>query len=139
MATPESRPEVTIERRVEWHDTDAAGHQHHSAVLRWVESAEAELLRGLGLAHLFGHAPRVRHEVDYRARLWFGEVVRTRLWIARVGRSSLRYEFTVRGESGVAAEGALVIAHVEPGAPGATPWPEDVRSTVAGLVGVVDR
>ncbi len=130
MATPDHRPEVTIERRVEWHDTDAAGHQHHSAILRWVEHAEAELLRGLGLSRLFGRSPRVRHEVNYRARLWFGESVRTRLRVVEVGRTSLRYDFTVHGESGVAADGTLVIAHVEPGAAGASPWPDDVRSTL---------
>ncbi|CCH31349.1 thioesterase family protein [Actinosynnema sp. NPDC047251] len=134
MATPDLRPEVTIERRVEWHDTDAAGHQHHSAILRWVEHAEAELLRGLGLARLFGRSPRVRHEVNYRSRLWFGETVRARLAVVRVGRTSLHYEFTVHGESGMAADGTLVIAHVEPDAPGATPWPDDVRSALAGPV-----
>jgi len=35
---------VVIERRVEWPDTDADGHQHHSVVMRWVEEAEAALL-----------------------------------------------------------------------------------------------
>ncbi|MBB5953925.1 acyl-CoA thioester hydrolase [Saccharothrix tamanrassetensis] len=132
MADSTQGLEVTIERRVEWHDTDAAGHQHHSAILRWVEQAEAELLRRHGLARLFGRTPRVRHEVDYRSRLWFGEPVRTRLRIAGLGRTSLRYEFTVHGESGVAAEGSMVVAHVAPGAPGATPWPDDVRAELGG-------
>ncbi|WP_433259971.1 acyl-CoA thioesterase [Actinosynnema sp. CS-041913] len=141
MATPEATAggEVTIQRLVEWHDTDAAGHQHHSAILRWVEQAEAELLRGHGLAGLFGRTPRVRHEVNYRSRLWFGETVRTRLRIVRLGRTSLRYEFTVHGESGVAADGTMVIAHVEPDAPAATPWPPEVRSALAGVVEVVGR
>ena len=59
-------PEVEIERRVEWVDTDAAGHQHYTAILRWAEAAEAELLRSLGIDWLFGRTPRVRHEVDYQ-------------------------------------------------------------------------
>ncbi|MBW4718510.1 acyl-CoA thioesterase [Saccharothrix obliqua] len=128
MATPDPRSGVTIERRVEWYDTDAAGHQHHSAVLRWVEQAEAELLRGLGLAGLFGRTPRVRHEVNYRSRLRFGEVVRTSLRVVDLGRTSLRYEFAVRGATGPAADGVLVVAHAEPDAPGATPWSDDVRA-----------
>ncbi len=47
LADPAS---VVIERRVEWPDTDAAGHQHHSVVMRWVEEAEAALLEPLGLS-----------------------------------------------------------------------------------------
>lgn len=122
--------DVTIERRVEWHDTDAAGHQHWSAVLRWVEQAEAELLRQHGLSWLFGRTPRVRHEVNYRARLWFGETVRTRLWITRLGRTSLHYAFEVHGESGLAADGKLIIAHAQPDSPTATTWPDEVRAAL---------
>ncbi|RKT54846.1 acyl-CoA thioesterase [Saccharothrix australiensis] len=138
-ATPDGRFEATVERRVEWHDTDAAGHQHHSAVLRWAEQAEAELLRRHGLARLFGRTPRVRHEVDYRARLWFGECVRTRLRVVRLGRASLEYAFTVHGESGLAAEGRVVVAHVPPGASAGTPWPDDVRSALDGAAGAGRR
>lgn len=123
-------PEVTIERVVEWHDTDAAGHQHHSAILRWVEAAEAELLRTLGLDWLFGRTPRVRHEVDYRARLRFGETVRTRLRVAAIGRTSLRYGFEVHGAQGLAAQGQVVIAHAEPDSGRATPWPPHVRAAL---------
>lgn len=133
METPAQAPaahgrhQVTIERRVEWHDTDAAGHQHHSVVLRWVEAAEAELLRARGMSWLFGRTPRVRHEVNYHARLWFGELVRIRLWVARVGRASLHYSFEVHGGMGLAADGTVVIAHAEPDAPKAASWPDDVR------------
>jgi acyl-CoA thioester hydrolase len=128
---PGFRAEVTIDRRVEWHDTDAAGHQHYSAVLRWVEAAEAELLRQRNLAWLFGRTPRVRHEVDYRARLLFGEPVRTRLWVERIGRTSLHYGFEVTGPTGTAAEGTVVIVHAALDSPGATPWPDEVRTALA--------
>ena len=118
--------EVTIERHVEWHDTDASGHQHNSAVVRWAEDAEAELLRRHELAWLFGRTPRVRHEINYRGRLWFGEPVRIRLCVGEVGRASMRLEFEVSGPRGVAADGVVVIVHAEPDAPSATPWPEAV-------------
>ena len=121
-------PEVEIERRVEWVDTDAAGHQHYTAILRWAEAAEAELLRNLGLDRLFGRTPRVRHEVDYKGRLWFGEIVRTRLWVDALGRTSLRFGFTVHGPKGLAAQGTVTIAHAEPDQPRATPWPDEVRA-----------
>ncbi|WP_274564561.1 acyl-CoA thioesterase [Streptomyces spiramyceticus] len=129
--TPQNLPSVVIERRVEWIDTDAAGHYHHSTVVRWVESAEAVLLRRLGLAHLFGSTPRVRFEADYRARLWFGETVRTELRVTKVGTSSLHYAFTVRGESEeAAATGRMVIAHAAARATGSVPWPDDVREVL---------
>ncbi|WP_156722174.1 acyl-CoA thioesterase [Streptomyces apocyni] len=124
-------PSIVIERRVEWPDTDAAGHYHHSTVVRWVEAAEAALLRRLGLAHLFGSTPRVRFEADYRARLWFGESVRTELQVTSVGTSSLHYGFTVRGEKwAVAAVGRMVVVHSAARATGSTPWPDGVRDVL---------
>lgn len=133
-------PSVVVERRVEWTDTDAAGHYHHSTVIRWVEAAEAVLLRRLGLSHLFGSTPRVHFEADYRARLWFGEAVRTELRVTKVGASSLHYAFTVRGEPGPngaggphgteAATGRMVIAHSAARATGTTPWPAEVREVL---------
>ncbi|MFJ7779196.1 acyl-CoA thioesterase [Streptomyces yangpuensis] len=119
---------VVVERRVEWADTDAAGHYHHSTVVRWVEAAEAVLLHRLGLSHLFGSTPRVHFEADYRARLWFGDTVRTELRVTRVGAASLHYAFTVRGaQGGEAATGRMVIAHSAAHATGSTPWPDGVR------------
>ncbi len=40
---------TTLQRRVQWIDTDAAGIWHHSNVVRWAEEAEAELHRQLGI------------------------------------------------------------------------------------------
>ena len=39
-------PAIRVERTVEWPDTDAAGHYHHSSVIRWVEAAETVAARG---------------------------------------------------------------------------------------------
>ncbi|WP_307806455.1 thioesterase family protein [Streptomyces sp. FH025] len=118
---------MAIERRVEWSDTDAAGHYHFSAVQRWAEAAEATLLRRLGLAELFGRIPRVHFEADYRERLWFGDVVRTELRVVRVGGSSLHYAFEVHGPQGLAASGRMSVVNAAPRAEGAEPWPEPVR------------
>lgn len=125
---PPEPARVVVERRVEWTDTDAAGHYHHSTVVRWVEAAEAVLLHRLGLSHLFGSTPRVHFEADYRARLWFGDAVRTELKVTEVGTASLHYAFTVRGaQGGEAATGRMVIAHSAAHATGSTPWPDEVR------------
>ncbi|MEU9133146.1 thioesterase family protein [Kitasatospora sp. NPDC048540] len=125
---------MVIERQVEWSDTDAAGHHHFSAVLRWAEAAEAALLRRLGLGDLFGSIPRVHFEADYLARLWFGDVVRIELRVARVGETSLHYVFEVHGPAGPAATGRMSVVHSAATAKGAAPWSADARRrlTVCG-------
>jgi acyl-CoA thioester hydrolase len=128
-------PQVSIERTVEWSDTDASGHHYHGVIMRWAEAAEAALLAELGLSHLFGGIPRVRYEVDYRNRLWFGQTVRIDLRIARVGNSSLRYEFVVCSGDTVAAEGALTAARAAPDSPNSVGWPPDIRAALTGSGG----
>ncbi|MDR7303564.1 acyl-CoA thioesterase [Haloactinomyces albus] len=123
---------ATITRRVQWPDTDASGHQHHSVVMRWAEEAEAALLDGLGLADQFGHTPRVRYQVDYRSRLWFGDRVEVELAVAQVGRSSLTYHFRVHGPLGCAAEGEMTIVHTGTNSSGSVPWPEATRAALMG-------
>ncbi|MGR7003503.1 acyl-CoA thioesterase [Yinghuangia aomiensis] len=62
---------VVVERRVEWPDTDAAGHRLFSAVQRWAEAAEAVLLGRLACGACSGSTPRVHYEADFLRRLWF--------------------------------------------------------------------
>ena len=122
-------PEAKVERMVEWVDTDASGHQHNSAILRWVESAEAELFRNLDLPDYFPSAPRVQQVINYKAKLWFGQRVTATVRIAALGRTSMTMEFEVRGHSAgaardageVAAFGSVTTAHVPPGATSAQP------------------
>lgn len=124
-------PSVVVERRVEWSDTDAAGHYHFSSVLRWAEAAEAVLLRRLGLGGLFGSIPRVHFEADYLERLWFGDAVHVELRVERVGTSSLHYVFEVRGPNGPAAAGRMSVVHSLATAKGPAPWPEEVRGVLS--------
>jgi acyl-CoA thioester hydrolase len=128
----EGAPQVTIERLVEWPDTDAAGHYHHSTMVRWIEAAEADLLDQLGIVQLFGVIPRVRYEVDYKARLWFRDRVAVQLWVADVGRASVRYEFVVRRGEEVAAAGAMTAVNIDPEGGRAAAWPGDVRAVLTG-------
>lgn len=129
--TEDSEARVAIDRQVEWPDTDAAGHYHHSTVIRWVEAAEAALHEKLGLLDLFGAVPRVHYEVDYLARLWFRDRVTVVLWVADLGRSSIRYEFEVHRGDDVAAKGAMVAVHSDPGEASTSPWPEQVRAKLS--------
>lgn len=119
---------IRIRRLVEYPDTDASGHYQHAAVLRWVEAAEAVLHARLGVAdRTFGSSPRLHVEVDYQQPLWFLDEVQVELVAARVGRSSVRWDFTVRRGQAQAASGHFVAAHVPVAGQAAAPWPDELR------------
>lgn len=135
---------VTLVRRIEWGDTDAAGVYHWSTVFRLVEAAEAVLHDRLGIReHTFGATPRVHVSCDFRRELAFFDAVRVELVVAEVGRSSVRYAFTLYrdGEDEPAAEGEMVGVHVS-GQPAGTsePWPPELRERLedGGDQGVKD-
>ena len=127
---------VLTRRVVEWSDTDASGHYHHSSVIRWVEAAEAELYERLGLT-LFGTTPRVRYEVDYLDRLWLGDRVDVALTLVTVGRTSIVYEFEVRRGETLAARGRMICVNSDPDEARAAPWPEETREKLAAAQDVI--
>lgn len=127
----------TVHRtRVEWVDTDAAGHHHNTAVVRMVEAAEATLMRDHGVTGYFGAAPRVHYEVDFHAPLWFGQDATTTLTVERIGTSSLTFRFEVWGEEtadhprALSATGRYVTAHVPRGSRTSAPWPSEWLSAL---------
>ncbi|WP_306844842.1 acyl-CoA thioesterase [Paenarthrobacter nicotinovorans] len=123
---------------VEWADTDAAGHHHNSAIVRWVEAAEAELMRELGIPDYFPVAPRVQQLLNFRGKLWFGQQVIASVWVERVGTSSLTLGFDVvgrpcdRSAGGKAADGTITTVHVPPCSTVSAPWPEKMRYALTG-------
>lgn len=126
-----------MRRTVEWSDTDASGHQHNSFLLRAVESAERQLMVDAGVVErYFPAAPRVRHEVDYLAKLYFGQEISATIVLDRLGTTSMGFSFEVWGEEledsprRLAAQGRVVVAHVPRGAENAQPWPDEIRSAL---------
>lgn len=129
---------AAVERHIEWVDTDAAGHQHNSVVMRFVEAAEAKLFRDLGLKSYFPTAPRVRHEIDYRAKLFFGQLVTTVVRVDRLGTTSMSFAFEVWGHphearrATLAAEGKFVTVCVPIGEQASAPWPQEIVEALQG-------
>lgn len=126
--------------RVEWIDTDASGIYHNSTVTRFVEAAEATLMRERGLGDYFASAPRVRYEADFLAPLFFGQEATTTVSLVSIGSSSMTWEFEVWGEEfegrprTAAARGRYVTVHMGTGRVATTsgdgtrrslPWPAD--------------
>ena len=136
MASREPRPaSITIRRRIEWSDTDAAGIYHWSAALRLAESAEAALHTALGFAdRTFGVTPRLHISCDFSAPLRFNDLVDVVLEVTEVGRTSEEHRVTLRHNGREIATARIVTCHVDRESGRPTPWPDDIREllTTAG-------
>lgn len=105
-----------IQEYVRWSDVDASGIIRWSAYPRFVEMAETELFRSVGFPYatvwdqLDIWLPRVQVHFDYRSPARLDELLDIEIWVARIGHSSIRFEFQMRkADAQVAAEGYLVI------------------------------
>lgn len=87
----------TCQRRVEFRDTDAAGIAHFSVFFVWMEQAEHEAMRYVGMSVMERDAeiswPRVSAQCDYTSPAFFEEVVDVRVTVNRLGRKSVTYGF----------------------------------------------
>jgi acyl-CoA thioesterase FadM len=124
---------VEITHFLEWDETDAAGHQHYASIFGWVEACESALYRKLGLpSTLFGQIPRVKVEMQYRRRIFFGEEIRSTLKVVRVGNSSMEFAFQAFVGNEIAAEGSYIIVHSPSKEAGSQPWPPEWKSKFLG-------
>lgn len=126
---------ITITRRIEWIDTDAAGIYHWTTALRLAEAAEAALHTDLEIVNeTFGATPRVRVQFDFRRPLRFNDEVDVSLHVVRVGRSSLTQRCVIEHGGAVCAEGDIVICHLDKRTGQASAWPDHVRRRLMGSV-----
>ena len=97
-------------------DTDASGWMHFPNIFRYFEEAEHAFLRSRGLLvfdRSRGGWPRVNVSCDYLRPLLTGERIEVRLEIARLGNSSVTWNFTVLNASGeTAARGSVTTVRV---------------------------
>lgn len=123
---------IVVTRRLEWNETDAAGHNHFASAFRWMEEAEHELFDCLGLDRdLVDRLPRVHVEMDYSERLIFGDELTIHVAVARVGRSSCAFTFSVdTAGQARAITGEYTIVHTSSTSSGAVPWPQEVRNAL---------
>jgi len=108
-----------VQERVRWSDVDASGIILWSAYTRLVESAEIELFRAAGFPYatlwdqLDVWLPRVQFHIDYRSPVRLDDLLDTDMWVGRIGRSSIRFEFAInKVNAETAAEGYLVIVAI---------------------------
>ena len=118
--------EHTIQRRVEFSETDMAGIVHYSNFFKYMETAEHAFYRALGHSVVMQHVdpplgwPRVHAECDYFKPLRFEDLVEVRMLVKEKKPKALTYQFRFYKVAGQAREevarGSLTVvcvAHVE--------------------------
>ncbi len=127
-------------RLVEFHDTDMAGIMHFASFFVYMESSEHELLRSLGLSvHsvIDGERvsfPRVSATCDYTSPAHCEEVLEVAVSVARIGATSVTYEFRFTHEGRQVAVGRMtsVCCRIVPGKPPVSrPVPEEMAKKLA--------
>ena len=105
--------QFTYRRRVEFRDTDMAGIVHFSVFFTYMEEAEHEFLRSVGLAvfsELDGEQvswPRVAAECNYRTAIKFEDEIEVRISIIRIGKTSVTYRHDIYRDEFLVADGAV--------------------------------
>jgi YbgC/YbaW family acyl-CoA thioester hydrolase len=143
------RSEHSIRRRVQFHETDAAGIVHFSAYFRYMEEAEHALWReaGLSIAGVAGAGfPRVAAAFEYHKPLRFEDEFDVSIRITTIAEKTIRYACVLTRADGREriATGTLTIICVSKsaGAPmKAMAIPQDIvdRFIVADETGRTDQ
>lgn len=117
---------IAHERRVLLHHVNMRGIVTTVATLIYLEEAEAELLRGLGLLELAQRFSRIYFEIQHRRPSFYDDEVTVHLMVNRVGDTSVHYDFTIFNQGRVAAFGKWGLCLMdESGQP--TPIPPELR------------
>ncbi len=126
-------------RRVEFVETDAAGIVHFSSFFIYMEQAEHELLRHLGLNVFLDDElgriswPRVAASCDYHGPARFEDELTIEVAVHRVGQKSVTYEHRLScGDRSIATGRMTVVCcRLHPGQP---PQPIAIPSPIAAIL-----
>jgi acyl-CoA thioester hydrolase len=133
----------TITRRVEFGDTDMAGIMHFSNFFRFMEVAESDFLRSLGLSVSWladgvkWGFPRVSAACDYAKPAKFQDVLTVAVSIEKIGKKSVSYRFEFSNQRGEPLASGRITAvfcrstgpdHIE-----ALDIPTDIRAKLEGV------
>jgi YbgC/YbaW family acyl-CoA thioester hydrolase len=112
--------ELTLQRRVEFYETDRVGMVHFSNYFRYMDSAVGEFFRALNLpgplSRYWGGTqddeldwPYASVACDFKKPLGFDDTVTIRIWIRKIGTKSLTFGISFQKENEEVASGQVVI------------------------------
>lgn len=103
----------THRRRIEFRETDMAGIVHFSNFFAYMEQAEHEFLRSVGMGvicEVDGQNiswPRVNAQCNYRVAIKFEEMIDIKVSVERIGNKSVTYAFDFFRSHEKVADGKL--------------------------------
>jgi 4-hydroxybenzoyl-CoA thioesterase/acyl-CoA thioester hydrolase len=132
----------SITRRVQFRDTDAAGIAHFTSYFGYMEEAEHEMLRDIGMRVMTEDAegtiswPRVSAHCDFRSPIRFDDEFQVEVCVAELNEKSVKYGFRFICDEKLIAEGYAIAAccRILPGAvPKSIPIPDGMRERLAPM------
>jgi YbgC/YbaW family acyl-CoA thioester hydrolase len=131
----------SITRRVEFHETDAAGIMHFSNFYKWMEICEHEWFRTEGITMMSTSSegirrgwPRREASCNFIRSVQLGDLVRVNATISKLSENSLCYEYIFEkdraGKWTQIASGRMTTVHVKQNSGGimeAEPYPDNIR------------
>ena len=126
-----SREPFRFQARIRFIDTDASGRIHYTAMFRYFESAEIELMRTIGVSYDMTRSynlPRVHVECDFMKMLGHDDLIDIEVSLTKLGRSSIRFEFRTLKAGELAAKGVVIVACADSKTKKSVPIPDDLRA-----------
>lgn len=102
-------------KRAEFSDTDMAGIVHFSNYFRYMEIAEHDFFRSLGLSVVMTHEdrkiswPRVKCSFEYKKPIKFEQIIDIYIDIEHIGKKSLQYVAHLKYQDELMAVGRATI------------------------------
>ena len=129
-------PTFSIQRMVQFAETDLAGVLHFANYYRMMEEVEHAFWRSVGMGVVIQHGdtqiswPRVATSCEYFAPAHFEDEIELRFTVENVGRRSMTYQVEfIRGNERIAlGRTTAVCCAMKDGAFGAMEVPDDIRA-----------
>ena len=137
-------PSATVHVRVPFVDVDSSLRIHFTAMFRYMEVAEHELMRSLGLPYATALRtlafPRVHLDCDFHRAIAYDDELDVTAKIERVGGSSWTVLFTALPSGAEPTAPALAVGHMtivamDSATERATALPDDLRRALLGEEG----